>query len=395
MARLPLAMWLLAGCAKVQGMLPTSAVLSDAELAQWDTARPSPVVYTGPHRVDHPVIPLQLFGVYYDLDVVLVSKHPDWDMHEYARVQTPDGPLWLAKDADATKVQTIVADHPELDTRLAEVPVDRFIRPVVVQDRSEDRRVDVTLEYDNSDGEPVRVSYRGKVPKKPPPDRNGNTMGHSARVVSVALDLERFGIGGKGRIEIDGEKQRLDTLLGVLRQRYLLQQAQGGLAVASFRHEPADGGDVRVVRPGAGATHPVSGAPGWPATRTETWRLDGDTLAFDDGWTRHTLHYVAGGLARATVHQYGRDEPVTDLRFQPALPDLSRPFEGEATSTFRLDINGQGGHGTGVVTARSTDLGAVVTVRPTAPYWLADRPMESEVAFRPDGAVLVESKRVE
>ncbi len=381
-------------CAKVQGMLPTTAVLDAAEAAQWEMPRPSAAAYTGPHRVDQPVIPLVLFGAYYDLDVVLVSRHPDWDMHEYARVQTPDGPVWLAKDADADKVQTIVGAHPELDTRLAEVPVDRFIRPVEVDDRTEGRNVDLTLSYVNSHGEPVHVSYRGRLPKKPPPERNGNTMGHSARVVSVALDLERFGFGGRARIEIDGERVRLDRILGLVRQRYLLAQAQGGVAVASFLQQPTDDG-VRIIRPAAGAVHPVRGSPGWPASRTESWQRSGRTLIFDDGWTRHTLEFVEGGLARATVDQFGREVPVTDLRFQPALPDLSRPFEGEVTSTFRLDINGQVGHGTGTITARSTEGGAVVTLTPTAPYWLADRPLESVIGFRPDGAVLVETRRVE
>ena len=111
------------------------------------------------------------------------------------RGSTPDGPLWMAKDADRAKVQTIIANHPELTTRIAEVPVARFIRPLMVEDRSEGRRVDVSISYENSAGVPVEVEYRGRLPCTAPAKRNGHTMGHSAHAVAVALDLERFGTG--------------------------------------------------------------------------------------------------------------------------------------------------------------------------------------------------------
>lgn len=389
----PLLLTAALGCATLDGMLPGTAVLDAAAVAAWPGPRPADVRYTGPARTDHVVLPLQVFGVYYDLDVVLVSEHPDWDMHEYARVQTPDGPLWMAKDANRDKVQTIVADHPELQSRIAEVPVQRFVRPLRVEDRSEGRRIDVSLSYINSDGDPVSVDYRGRLPRKAPPKRNGHTMGHSAHAVAVALDLERFGTGGRARIAIDGEHVKLDRLLGLYRQRYLLRQAQGGVAVTSFRQQPSADGGFLVVRPAAGATDPATGAAGWPTHRTERWTATPDRATFDDGWTRQTHRFVDGGLARSTVHQYGREDPVTDLWFDPALPDLSRHFEGEATSRFRMDINGQPGHGTGTVVAWWEDGVAHVALRPSAPRWLADRPLDGTVSFRPDGAVLVETHR--
>jgi hypothetical protein len=391
----PLLLTAALACATLDDMLPGTAVLDAAAVAAWPGPRPADVRYTGPARTDHPVLPLQVFGVYYDLDVVLVSRHPDWDMHEYARVQTPQGPLWMAKDADMAKVQTIIADHPELGTRIAEVPVQRFVRPVQVEDRTEGRRIDVSIAYENSAGEPVSVQYRGKLPGKPPPKRNGHTMGHSAHAVAVALDLERFGTGGKARIEIDGERVKLDRLLGLYRQRYLLKQAQGGVAVTSLRQQPSGEGGFTVVRPAAGATDPATGAAGWPTTRTEAWQVSGDTAVFDDGWTRQTYTFVDGGLSRATVHQYGREDAVTDLWFDPALPDLSRSFEGQAASRFRMDINGQAGHGTGTLTTWWEGEVAHVALTPDAPRWLADRPMAGTVSFRPDGAVLVEMHRAD
>ena len=382
------------GCATLEGMLPGTAVMSPGAIAAWPAPRPAEVRYDSAPRTDHPVLPLQVFGVYYDLDVVLVSQHPDWDMHEYARVQTPDGPLWMAKDADMAKVQTIIADHSELGSRIAEVPVSRFVRPVEVEDRSDGRRVDVRLAYENSAGAPVTVTYRGRLPRKPPPKRNGHTMGHSAHAVAVALDLERFGTGGRARIEIDGRRIKLDRLLGLYRQRYLLKQAQGGIAVTSLRQQPSGDGGFTIVRPGAGSLDPGTGHPGWPTTRTERWSVDGEVATYDDGWTRQRYTFLDGGLVRASVHQYGREAPITDLWFDPALPDLSRSFEGTATSRFRLDINGQPGHGIGTVTTWWDGEVARVRVTPDAPRWLADRPMEGSVSFRPDGAVLLDVHRI-
>ena len=134
------------------------------------------------------------------------------------------------------------------------------------------------------------------------------------------------------------------------RQRYLLKQAQGGIAVTSFRQQPTGDGGFRIVRPAAGATAPDATGGPWPTHRTESWSVLPDRAEFDDGWIRQTYHFIDGGLARATVTQHGRDTAVTEVWFDPALPDLSRPFEGRATSRFRLDINGQSGHGAAVTT---------------------------------------------
>ena len=72
-------------------MLPGAAVVDGQAAQAYAAGRPATVTYTGPARVGPPVVPLQVFGVYYDIDVVLVSRHPSWDMHEYARLNTGDG----------------------------------------------------------------------------------------------------------------------------------------------------------------------------------------------------------------------------------------------------------------------------------------------------------------
>ncbi len=365
--------------------------------------RPSPagVAYLGPPRAEGPVLPLQVFGLYYDLDLVIMSNHPDWDMHEYARVDLPDGPLWLAKDSRAgTLVQGIVADVDDIGTWLPEVPVPRRQGAVTVQDDSDGRKIDVQLQYDNLDGQPVSVHVRGKLKDKPPGKRNGSTMGHSAQAAAVVLDLQRFGSARRARIEISGQKRGVFRLLGLVPMRFLLQQAQAGFAVTNLVQRWEDGG-LRIDRPGPDPVSPASGAPRWPTSaEDEAWTAtplpSGRTeLAHQGPIVRQVYDFRDGELERARVEQLGRDQPVLELLLDPALPDLRRPFAGTASSRFSVNVNGQLGHGSGTITARWADGDRLdLAVTPDAPWWLEERPMAGSLTWQGDGSAALELHRI-
>ncbi len=370
----------LAGCG-LSKMLPGPPVLSPAERGAFETPAPSGARYTGGPRVPYPVLPVQVWGLRYGLDVVLVSTHPDWDMHEYARLDLPRGPLWLAKDADADGNQGIVADLLDIETWIPEVPAPRVSGPVVVTDRSTADVADLRFEYTNPKGDPVVVTYRGRMPTGPSKPRNGNTMGHSRAAVAALLDLHLFRVGGEATVEIGGKKWPLKRMLGLVPLKILLAQSQGGFAIADFRQSDAEGG-FTLVRP--------AGATDWPTRARERW-----TIA--DGWARRPGPVVSlayhfgegereGELDRAQAWQVGVDVPVTDVSFQPALPDLRRPFEGTVESVFAVDIAGQAGHGTGRIRCTWTGPDTVsVTMIPTAPRWFADRPMETTIRYTDEG----------
>ncbi len=392
---------LISGCG-IKRYLPGKAVLDAAEVAEIRQGNPAAVTYSGPPRVDGaPLLPVQLFGLYYGLDLVVVSDHPDWDMHEYARIDLPAGPLWLAKDSRAgTLVQSIVADLPDIDTWLPEVPVPRKQGAVDVIDHSEGRDVDVTLAYTNMDGDAVQVHVQGRVKKRPPGKRNGSTMGHSAQAVAVVLDLERFGGAKRVEMSIGEDKRGVTRLLGVYPMRFLLQQAQAGFAVTNLLQTPdADGLTVR--RPGPDPVDPATGAPGWPTTATdERWTTSTDAsgdalLTLGGDIVSQVYRFRDGELLSGEVWQVGRDLPVLHASFDPALPDLRRPFEGTASSRFELSVDGQDGHGTGTITARWLDADTVeLALTPTAPWWLADRPMQGALRFDDAGAAALELHRV-
>lgn len=378
-------MMLLSGT--LANLLPGPPALDEGERAAFVPGVAAEVRYTSAPRVAFPVVPVQVWGLRYDLDLVIESQHPDWNMHEYARVDLPGRPLWLAKDADWGMVQRIVADVPDIEAWVPEVPVERFSRPVEVEDRSTPGLTDVHLRYTNPKGQAVDLRYVGKTPTKPSPKRNGNTMGHSRDAVAALLDLHLFRPGGKVELSIDGTSWGVRRLFGLYPMKFALAQTQGGLAIADFRQSPAAGG-FTLDRPG--------GEVPWPTRAHEAWTTV-------DGWARRadpvvslSYHFRDGELDLAQAWQAGVEVPVTNVVFTPALPDVRRRFEGSVSSRFAVDIAGQPGHGTGVVTTRWTGPDEVLLqVRPTAPAWFASRPLDVTVHYDADGSVRVRAVRVQ
>jgi hypothetical protein len=350
---------------------------------------PSPVRYTSPPAVDFPVPPVQIFGVTYDLDIVLRTHHPTWDMHEYARVTTPSGPVWLCKDARrSTLAQSIVADlGPQIAEVIPEVPVERRAGPVEVEDRSTDGWLDVALRYTNLDGEEVAVRYEGPLPRHAQSKRNTSTMGHSRDAVMAVLDLSHRAFARRASITIGGEPQRVERVLGLVPFQLVLAQTQAGFSVGSLTFSQADAA--------SGALESVHDTPFSPGAR-QTWALAGSPssvrLVQASAWRTLTYLFGRGGadaeasggaleLREAWVEPWSGGVAAAHVQFEPPLPDVRRRFEGVATGRFVVDVHGQAAHGVGAWEARWTEAGPVVALRPEAPAWFAERPMTARVAF--------------
>ncbi len=341
-------------------------------------AEGGPVAYTTPPRVRFPVPALQVFGLRYDLDIVAVSDHPDFVMHELARITTTEGTRWIAKDSTVDREQCVATDIEGALGWAAEVPVRRVPSPMTVDDRSTASHIDLSVAYTNCLGSPTRISYSGPAPTEPSKPRNGNTMGHSRKAVAALLDLYLFRPGGHIVVEIDGQRRKIVPLLGVAPQVYALAQVQGGFAVVDASMEGDDAG-FSLTRPGRDIT--------WPTHAHEDWRV------VQHGWVKRespvaTLlyHFVEGELDRALVTQQG--SVVTEVVFSPRLPDVRRRFEGTAHSTFAVDVNGQRGHGTGTVNVRWQGDDVLIDLVPTAPDWFANRPMRGTLAYQAGTAYL-------
>ncbi len=354
------------------------------------------VTYTGEPRVQPwPVVPLQVWGLRYAMDVVLESDDPHWIMHEYARIDLPSGPLWIAKDASPDGLQTITADVPDIASWVPEVPVPRVQGPVMVTDASTAADADISLAYTNPRGDAVQMRYRGKNPTKAANPRNGNTMGHSRQSLAALLDLYLYQPGGTVELSIGGEARKIRRLLGLYPMKFLLAQTQGGVAIAAYTQralpdDPPGAAGFSLARPG------TDYAGAWPTTGTETWAWEADQrwIRREGPVTTLRYHFVDGELDQAQVWQAGDAlRPIVNVVFRPALPDVRRPFAGETTSAFVVDLNDQPGHGRGEVRCRWEGDEVVVAVRPTEPHWFADRPIDSRIRYG-DGTASVTATRV-
>ena len=364
-------------------LLPKGPVISSgARRRGWDTQAPSRARYSGPPRHPAPILPLMPFGIAYDLDLVIVTKHPGWDMHELARLVTPDGPVWFAKDARSdTLEQSIVSGVPDLDSWLPELPVPRKASPVQVTDTSTEAELALHLTWENPEGELTEVDYRGPHPTDLQRKRNGSTMGHSRGSLMAALDLSHRSWAKEVQVRYDGTPCPLHRLLFVKPFAMSLLQTQGGFLTGAYSQSLSGEGLI--------TTHHRAQAH-WP----QPWEIQttGGVTTVSQVDPLRTLIYrfleSDGGLElfEIVVRQYERDQPPMRVRFNPALPDLRRSFTGAHSSRWVMDINGQASHAVGTLEARSGPAGASLSLKPTAPWWVADRPMRIDIRCEPEAA---------
>ena len=353
--------------------LPHGPVLTPRQrVMAFGRERPATVVYTGPAQVPTPIMPLQIFGVGYDVDLMLVSDHPSWNMHEYAMVTTPDGPIWLAKDArEGSLEQSIVADRDDLESWLPEVTVRRKRSQVAVKDCSTEKHLELSLAYENIDGEQTEVTWQGPHPTRLERLRNTSTMGHSRDAFMVVLDLSYKAAARHATIVIGGQKRKIKRLLGLVPMQFALVQAQAGVAIGEWTHHHSPQGFDTVHH---GRTR-------------QAWTVhdQGRELVVQQRHPMRTLSYrfLRNGdaleLVHARIEQYARSVPLCDMWFEPALPDFRRPFSGTFNGRYVIDVNGQHSHAVGQIEANSVAGTGILSILPDAPEWTTDRPMRAVI----------------
>ena len=373
-------------------LLPEGPVLTPGERAAMKENQPSGVEYLTRPGVNFPVLPLMAFGVTYDLDIVIVTEHPAWNMHEFAMIRTPRGPVWLAKDArEGSLEQLLVADLPRPYGFLPEIPVARKSWPLKVKDRSTKDRLDLSISYENFDGEKIKAEYKGKRPVTLMDKRNGSTMGHSRRQVIAVLDLSHRDMGDAASVSYNNKSYGVKKILGLVPFRMALKQTQGGVAVSDFTQKRAGPVGLRTV-------HRFEGGK----TAELTWKVEkkrGFTLLKQIGEFR-TLEYrfIKSGksleLVSILVHQWGKKTPAFRMTFQPALPDLRRIFKGPFRGRFVFDVNGQKSFALGTLEATSTKKGAEIRIIPRNPWWADDRPMKSTIQIKSENNVIIRTERI-
>lgn len=386
--------FLVSACRNVKRMLPEGPALTAKQRQVYLDQPAHTVQYTAGPKVAFPIVPLQVWAATYELDLILVSQHPDWNMHEYAQLATPEGVVWLMKDAEeGTLNQFITADLEDIQAWLPELPVVRKAYPVKVIDNSTEGQLDLRFEYQNPKGDQIVATYQGKRPKTHLKKQNGSTMGHSREQLLVALHLPKRDFGKKASIQYNGKTYKMDKLLGLVPFQMALEQTQGG----------ASSGQLVWAQTPQGLTS-------IHLKKTETIGSDETLLQIQQDWTLsekkgrtivqqtsplRTLVYEFEGtdtlcLKVAYAQQWNKPVPGARFEFSPALPDLRRPFEGRYTSNFVLDIEGQHNNAQGTLTVEWVQDQIKVIVTPTHPWWVTDRPMRSLITFLEDQRVQVD-----
>lgn len=231
---------LLAGCGgkiKPKGPVITPYERNrDFSMTKYSTAKYSTGI---PPFTDAPVLPFMAFGMPFDIDVAIGLKDDDWDMLEFARVQTPEGPQWVVLESRAeTLDQVLVSNHPDIETWLPELPIERQRSNLVVTDRTTSDGLDIEVQYDNSNNEPVSAVLQGDPPTKYAKKRNGNTMGHGANMMLALLDISSAESLFKGEVRINDKKVPNRSVGGIVPMRFSLTQTQGGIASGTYQQVP-------------------------------------------------------------------------------------------------------------------------------------------------------------
>lgn len=379
----------------IRQMLPKQAVWSQKkrDLIFKKENNTAGVNYTSTrYKTLCPVLPFQVWAATYDLDIVIVSEHEEWNMHEYACVATPNGAVWLMKDArEGSLDQCLIANLPDLDYWLPELPVERKSAPVKVIDKSSYKRLDFQFEYENLLGEKVEASYTGKRIKTPMKKRNGSTMGHSRNQAMAVLDLPYRNFGKKARIKFNGKEKKIKRLLGILPFCMALQQTQGGLSVGTFQLEHIS--DTLLQ-----SSHPIKDS--FAVQKWYKYALEDSLLCIEQKGNFRTIRYFVSlasdklEIKAASVQQWNSLHESFRIEFERPLPDLRYPFRDTFSTRFVLDIGTQKSHGIGRVETYWQDEQIVLNMIPTAPWWVADRPMKTIVEILDGKRVRVNIRRV-
>jgi hypothetical protein len=351
---------LLSGCAHLIPKGPAcneERFLGPAESPQPNDAEP---------RVDHPVLPFAVWGLYFDEEIVLeLTDHPTWRMLEVCLVRIRDEEFAFSLDSHRCGRQWVAVDDRS-EAVAGGFPAPTYRSDLDVERSEDERHIRYAATWTMQTGERIEVQATVRKPLWSPLQRNGNTMNHSQETALAAIDLERLR-PARASVTIDGEPARISPL-----SRMMLVQAAAGLmsdrlglraAGEGLEVDNAAGDTTAYRRLGHGGGFDlIADRP----TATETWRF----AEIDGG--QH--------LQQVTLRQEGRD--VLRLRFNPALPDLRRPVTTAVTSRMVMAINGRPGTVAGEVRVSAGEGDTtVIDVLPSAPSWAAARPVRSVISL--------------
>lgn len=362
----------LSGCAH---LIPTGKVVNEDRYLgpPEDPAEP---FYD--RQTELPVLPFAVWGLRFDEEIVVeVADHPSWRMIELVRLEKHGQEVWFALTAHRCGRQWVGASAEHMRYG-AGFPAPLYEAAIDATRTETDKTIEYAGTWNLQTGEQIELEAVVNKPLKRFFARNGNAMNHSQESAMAIIDLEYLN-SAKIQLRIDGELRKLAGL-----SKGLLIQVAAGVMEASQSLSASGSGDLQRSTNG---TDPVAFTR---ATTDDGFTLSADLPVATETWTFRQRGDEA--LITAATMTDG-DRQLMNLRFNPALPDLRHPPQGETRHRMVASLNGRPGYMAGEVVVRpgAGDGTTEIRVEPRAPYWAHQRPARSILTFAADGTVTVET----
>lgn len=375
-------MWLtifVTACAGLGDYLPEGPVLSARDMQEFASPSASEPALFG----DTPVLPLQIFGVRYERDLVLETNHPQVTMLEVASLEIPgQEEIWIAKIADEEGTQSLVSHREEILSWMPEVDAPRSHQPTSFSVSEEaSGRLEVNLLLPS--GEALEAVAKLK-PLKRPRRTNSSTFNHSQHIALAILEVSGKRIGLQASLAISGKPQSFRRVFGLIPVKALLEQTQGGVVTADI--EVSRSGDsLELLRPES-----------WSVPGLQICAIARQEVVCPGSLGSTHYRFIRDGFSAAEVIG-PRGERRFMLQLDEPLPPITPDLEGEHRRKFAVNIGGIQGAGHGVLVLRGASDGESIHLGlyPEAPRWFAARPMESLIDFHPDGGYRLQTHRIQ
>ena len=373
-------MWLtilMTACSSVGDYLPRGPVLNAGERAEFHH---SADLQTSALNAHSPVLPFQVFGLEYPRDVVLEVEHPSVSMLEIASLDLPEEKsIWIAKIATPDGEQILVSDREEVTQWLPEINAQRMHQPDTFSvSESPDGTLSLELMLPNGD---TLQATAVLSPVRTPSKTNSSTFNHSEAIAMAVLEVSGKRIGIDATMRINQQPVPPSKVFGVIPVKALLRQTQGGISTSDIEVHP-EGSELHLIRPDS-----------WAVPGVQTCIHEAGTVSCPGELSTAYYRYSKGGFFEAEVIDF-RQRSLFKMTLNEPLPPLDGSFEGIHSRTFMVNV-GQlpaAGHGE-LILAREKES-VTLDIRPQAPTWFAERPMQSRLLFSSEGAYRLETIRM-
>ena len=198
----------------------------------------------------------------------------------------------------------------------------------------------------------------------------------------AVLEVSGKRVGLRASLSIGQHPQAFRRVLGLVPVKALLEQTQGGVVTADVAVSQQEG-VVHLQRPES-----------WAVSGTQTCEGLPREIRCSNGLGTTHYRFIEGGFSSAEVLDI-HNKHLFSIQLDRPLPPITPALQGRHQRRFVVHVGGIEGAGHGQLVLGGEPGMSRLTLRPEAPRWLAERPMESRIQFHPDGSYRLETVRIQ